>query len=417
MESRILEAGDVILLATGGHGFEVLEEIEMIEVKQGPYTGDQDKTHFYGKLPMQLNFGENGDRQDIQTQSRCAGEHPCDEQIVRYVGADRTFVGLLENSTARNSSSWTKKYFGVIASYYDLLYRDKDYEAEAVYVARTLRSVSSNVRKLLEFGLGTGRHGWHLAGLGFDVFGIERSEAMVAEAHRVTPSSAQSGGSFDCQKGDIKTLKLDRAFDAVISLFHVVSYQTSNQDLAATFNSAARHLEAGGVFLFDVWHGPAVLRERPSVRVKRIEDANIRLTRIAEPDLDVNAGLVTVNYTVLAESKINGRPTTFGEVHRMRYLFPSEVELLATQTGFRVEHSEQFLTGMPPSESSWGVTYVLQKRRQPSNDLYSRERTVAEWNEKKYLAECIDTGWISSEGPFVRRLEEGVADESVAGTG
>jgi len=46
LESRTLEAGDTILLATGGHGFEVLEEIEMIEVKQGPYAGDQDKTRF-----------------------------------------------------------------------------------------------------------------------------------------------------------------------------------------------------------------------------------------------------------------------------------------------------------------------------------------------------------------------------------
>ena len=48
LESRVLEAGDVILLATGGHGFEVLEEVEMVEVKQGPYAGDQDKTRFKG---------------------------------------------------------------------------------------------------------------------------------------------------------------------------------------------------------------------------------------------------------------------------------------------------------------------------------------------------------------------------------
>lgn len=48
LESRVLEAGDVILLATGGHGFEVLEELEMVEVKQGPYAGDQDKTRFAG---------------------------------------------------------------------------------------------------------------------------------------------------------------------------------------------------------------------------------------------------------------------------------------------------------------------------------------------------------------------------------
>ncbi|WP_254960198.1 MULTISPECIES: hypothetical protein [unclassified Cyanobium] len=48
LESRVLETGDVILLAYGGHGFEMLEPTEMIEVKQGPYAGDQDKTRFEG---------------------------------------------------------------------------------------------------------------------------------------------------------------------------------------------------------------------------------------------------------------------------------------------------------------------------------------------------------------------------------
>ena len=46
LESRILNAGDIILLATGGHGFEIIEDIEMVEVKQGPYHGDSDKTRF-----------------------------------------------------------------------------------------------------------------------------------------------------------------------------------------------------------------------------------------------------------------------------------------------------------------------------------------------------------------------------------
>jgi mannose-6-phosphate isomerase-like protein (cupin superfamily) len=46
VESRVLSAGDVILLVTGGHGFEALEEIEVIEVKQGPYFGDEDKVRF-----------------------------------------------------------------------------------------------------------------------------------------------------------------------------------------------------------------------------------------------------------------------------------------------------------------------------------------------------------------------------------
>jgi hypothetical protein len=44
--SRVLEAGDVILLASGGHGFEILEEAEMVEVKQGPYAANLDKSRF-----------------------------------------------------------------------------------------------------------------------------------------------------------------------------------------------------------------------------------------------------------------------------------------------------------------------------------------------------------------------------------
>ncbi|HTK18915.1 MAG TPA: hypothetical protein VL442_05370 [Mucilaginibacter sp.] len=51
-ESRVLETGDTILLATGGHGFEMLEETEMIEVKQGPYAGEEDKTRFTPKTEL-----------------------------------------------------------------------------------------------------------------------------------------------------------------------------------------------------------------------------------------------------------------------------------------------------------------------------------------------------------------------------
>lgn len=56
LESRILESGDVILLVSGGHGFTVLEEVEMIEVKQGPYAGDQDKKRFTGISEDEINI-------------------------------------------------------------------------------------------------------------------------------------------------------------------------------------------------------------------------------------------------------------------------------------------------------------------------------------------------------------------------
>lgn len=57
--SSILRTGDIILLALGGHGFEVLEEAEIVEVKQGPYAGDLDKTRFEPVAANKIIFKEN----------------------------------------------------------------------------------------------------------------------------------------------------------------------------------------------------------------------------------------------------------------------------------------------------------------------------------------------------------------------
>ena len=51
IDSRMLRGGDVILLCNGGHGFEVLADVKMLEVKQGPYSGDADKTRFAAAEP------------------------------------------------------------------------------------------------------------------------------------------------------------------------------------------------------------------------------------------------------------------------------------------------------------------------------------------------------------------------------
>jgi SAM-dependent methyltransferase len=249
------------------------------------------------------------------------------------------------------------------SAYYDLLYRDKDYDAETAYIARTLRRVVPGGREILEFGSGTGRHGRLLAREGYNVSGVERSEAMVALAG--AGESLGGSGRFHAVHGDIRTATVEGVFDAVISLFHVVSYLTDNADIEATFRNAARHLRPDGVFFFDVWHGPAVLTQRPVVRLKKVENEEIRLWRVAEPALDTEAGVVTVHYTMFAESKREGGITTFDETHRMRYLFPTEIALLARGAGFVVESTEEFGSARPASSETWGVAYVLRKAGDP----------------------------------------------------
>jgi SAM-dependent methyltransferase len=244
------------------------------------------------------------------------------------------------------------------SAFYDLLYADKDYAAEADYVARALGSG----RALLELGSGTGRHGQLLAARGFDVLGVELSAEMAAEARSRSCDAGPSAGSFACEVGDLRSFRAGRTFDAVISLFHVISYQTGNDDLAAAFATAAAHLAPGGVFLFDVWHGPAVLTQQPTARAKEAADAGRRVWRTATPTLDTNLGIVRVDYEVTCEDLGSGETTRFRETHLMRYLFPTEIGFFAAAAGFEVAGSEEFLTGRPPSPDTWGVAYVLRKR-------------------------------------------------------
>jgi mannose-6-phosphate isomerase-like protein (cupin superfamily) len=63
LESRILNAGDILLLAFGGHGFEMLEDSEIVEVKQGPYAGDADKTRFSHVSQSRVHIKENNEEQ------------------------------------------------------------------------------------------------------------------------------------------------------------------------------------------------------------------------------------------------------------------------------------------------------------------------------------------------------------------
>jgi SAM-dependent methyltransferase len=220
---------------------------------------------------------------------------------------------------------------------------------------------------MLELGSGTGRHGRLLADMGFDIHGVELSAEMVELAGQTGTNSASAappaiiGGRFTCEVGDVRSARISRRFDAVVALFHVVSYQTTNRDVLATFATAAAHLEPGGVFLFDVWHGPAVVAQTPEARVKRVQNSSLEILRFAEPVWESELNRITVGYTILVTDKGTDKTTRFTEDHLMRYYFPPEIDLLAQATGFKVETSEQWLSGSRPSSTTWGVAYLLRK--------------------------------------------------------
>ncbi|MGM9506789.1 class I SAM-dependent DNA methyltransferase [Larkinella sp. GY13] len=250
----------------------------------------------------------------------------------------------------------TNVNFNTYSKYYDLLYKDKDYRKEANYVIGLLHKFQHTASSILELGSGSGAHAEYFCSAGYVVVGIERSQEMIEVSRQ------KKMANFKVIRADITDFALERSFDVSVSLFHVLSYLTDNSSLIRTFQLTALHLVEGGLFIFDVWYTPAVLTLKPETRIKRLEDDDVHITRIAESTMHVNRNVVDVNYEVHLRNKATDETKTILETHPMRHFSIPEIELLALHTGFELLRAEEFVTGLPLSISTWGACFVLRKK-------------------------------------------------------
>src|ERR1700738_3164870 len=240
------------------------------------------------------------------------------------------------------------------SDYYDLFYTDKDYAAEAPFVRNIIRRHKPCAHSMLDLGCGSARHAVEFARAGFAVTGVDRSGDMIARAKdRIRHLPGSIGSQVTLIEGDATNYTPTAKYEAVVSLFHVVSYQTSNDALAGIFRTARSALSVGGLFVFDFWHGSAVLTQQPAVRVKSVADSDVRVTRIAEPECQFNRNVVNVRYTITAIDQRNGGSKKMVETHSMRYLFLPEIEMLAAHHNFELAEIGAWLTGKTIDEHCW----------------------------------------------------------------
>ena len=251
--------------------------------------------------------------------------------------------------------------FETSAKVYDLLYKDKDYPLEADFIHRKLVREEPSALHILELGSGTGLHSVLLARKGHVMDGVDLSAGMVARANQLKsdqPDEIQSKINF--HEGDVRSFKLGAKVDAIVSLFHVVSYQPQNHDVVEMFTNVREHLKKGGLFLFDVWYGPALLADLPAVRIKRAKDQTMEVTRLCEPEHHVNSCQVDVHYTYLVRDLKTNDVLENKETHKMRYFFLPELEYFLTNTGFQLADSFEWLTGNTLSDKTFGACIIAE---------------------------------------------------------
>jgi len=178
-------------------------------------------------------------------------------------------------------------------------------------------------RRALEFAIGTGRIALPLKARGIDVSGIELSRAMIEKLRE-----KERGAPIEIEVGDMATTRLPGAFGLVYLVFNTINNLTTQAEQIASFANAAAHLEPGGRFVVEVQVPP--LQRLPLGETLLAFDRSEGHWGIDEIDV------VTQRFTSHHVMFEGGGPQRTSLP--MRYVWPSELDLMAQMAGMTREH-------------------------------------------------------------------------------
>ncbi len=236
------------------------------------------------------------------------------------------------------------------AKYYDLIYKDKDYEKEVDFI-ENIFFWKNKPKKILEVGCGTGNYTKILLKRGYEVTALDISEDML--------KIAEEKCACKFIKGDIRSVLVNDKFDVCIAMFAVMGYMTRNSDIIKALNNIRKHLKPNGIFIFDVWNGLAVMRLLPERRVKKAENDKVKVIRVAVPNLRSFDHICEVNYRLLILNKEDNTFKEINEKHVVRFYFPQEIRYYLENAGFKVLKICPFLDlNEKVDETVWNVTVI-----------------------------------------------------------
>ena len=177
--------------------------------------------------------------------------------------------------------------------------------------------------RALELGIGTGRIALPLAQRGVRVHGIELSKAMVGQLR-----SKPGGQDIDVTIGDFATTTVEGSFSVVYLVFNTIMNLTTQSAQVACFRNAAAHLAPGGCFVIEV--GVPELRRLPPGET--IRAFHVSESKWGFDEYDVGTQAVTSHHLEIVDDKIERVSIPF------RYVWPSELDLMAELSGLRLRN-------------------------------------------------------------------------------
>ena len=221
------------------------------------------------------------------------------------------------------------KLYSELAEIYDQLYLSIfNYKEDAEFVNSILKRY--RITEFLELGCGSGHLAQLLIKMGYKMTGIDLYEEMLQIARERLP-----GVEFIQQ--DIRKLKFDRKFDAIIAMGRMFTYMTTNEDVEHSIGSIANCLNSGGVFLFDNFSAPHFVKnfQENQEKIHEVDLGSRKIKRISLNTWNLKHG-VTFNWYAKYQIEEPGKSREIEDESVLRAFFPEELEYFLNRAGLEM---------------------------------------------------------------------------------
>ena len=210
---------------------------------------------------------------------------------------------------------------------------------------------------MLDLGCGTGLYSNLITKLNFNVVGVDRSSNMLSIAKR----KYKKNKKLSFVKSSIEKIKLNKKFDIISALFHILSYQRSESEIDKFFSKSYLHLNKNGILIFDFWYEDGVFSLQSPLRVREINNSNYKIVRITISKWYKKIRQIFDIHNLIVFNKKNKKMLKFKETHKMRYFNMKEIKKKLNKHKFYFLESLDLQTGKPVSKNSWGALVVARK--------------------------------------------------------
>jgi len=240
---------------------------------------------------------------------------------------------------------------------YDFLYTNKDYTKETNLIKKILKKYLPNSKSLLDLGCGTGLYSNLMTKFNFNVVGVDRSSNML----NIAKHKYKKNKKLSFIKSSIENIRLNKKFDIISALFHILSYHTTEREIDKFFSKSHMLLNKNGILIFDFWYEDGVFSLQSPLRVREINNSNYKIIRITVSKWYKKISQIFDIHNLIILNKKNKKISKFQETHRMRYFNMKSIKKKLIKHKFNFLESLDLQAGKSVSKNSWGALVVARK--------------------------------------------------------